>query len=433
MPRLSLAAFVLVVMALSVAHAQDTASLTVFSAMKQADRSLDEMKIWRRVPVSGELDLVLVLGTPPSLPFDMEFDGAGSGWWKTERKLGLFVQERGDRHRVFSLAIASGPGECFAELRRATATDTVIGCQGEKSDVHPHQKFVYDIRAKRLVSRSSYQPARIVRASSNGAVATMIAQTEAQDLVIDFVAGRVPEFRVTQRPRENSPGESVTAFRGMDRPEPGSSARFGPSGAFTLEISHSQDPFTDQSVVREGSRVYPLPRSTYEMFAKARPRRVEDGNGPDTIFAEQMGPWAIDGERLWFGKTFYDSEGFSGIGGLGYFDAGDRQFHIFTSPLVAEGAVSALSVGRDAVWASLVSNGEWGNSGEGLVRFDRATETFQRVDIGSGIGYQFLSAGDRLILTTDIGLAVLHQNDVKPYIIDRTTDGRWRVVAAEPF
>src|SRR5437016_4971832 len=65
--------------------------------------------------------------------------------------------------RVYSIALAPGFLDCEARIERATSTDTVVSCTGEKAYQGPNQKFVYDIRAKALVSRFEYQPFPMMR------------------------------------------------------------------------------------------------------------------------------------------------------------------------------------------------------------------------------------------------------------------------------
>jgi len=180
------------------------------------------------------------------------------------------------------------------------------------------------------------------------------------------------------------------------------------------------------------NRRYRLPRSSFDEFAKARPARVADGYGrEDTAFGDRIGPWHLDGETLWFGKTFYDGEGSTGIGGFGYFDTTRREFRVFTSSAIADSSVSALLVQPDAIWLALMRRGEYGDSGSGLVRFDRRTEVFQPFEIGDGIGRGFASVGELLVLATDQGITVLNHNEVRRYIVDQTTDRRLRVAAVE--
>jgi hypothetical protein len=93
------------------------------------------------------------------LSYPWSSGGAEAGNW------GSFCRSEINRIECFR-AIASGHPECAARILRATVTDTVIACGGEKSEIYPNQKFVYDVRARRLVSHFSYEPLKIYRARS---------------------------------------------------------------------------------------------------------------------------------------------------------------------------------------------------------------------------------------------------------------------------
>ena len=106
-------------------------------------------------------------------------------------------------------------------------------------------------------------------------------------------------------------------------------------------------------------KLYELPKSTYEEFARARPGRVKDGYRPDVAaFEEVIGPYQIVGERFWFGKTFYDGEGMTGVGGFGYFDPEERKYVVFFLPEIAPWSASALLVEEKDVWLGLVGHPE---------------------------------------------------------------------------
>ena len=66
-----------------------------------------------------------------------------------------------------------------------------------------------------------------------------------------------------------------------------------------------------------------------------------------------------------------------------------------------------------------------------VVRFDRESETYQRFETGESIGHEFVPVGDRLVMASHDGITVFHNDRAKQYIVDRTTDGRLRVVPAE--
>ena len=98
---------------------------------------------------------------------------------------------------------------------------------------------------------------------------------------------------------------------------------------------------------------------------------------------------------------------------------------------IAGGNAVGAVVEPNAVWLARVGHGEWGDGNGGVVRFDRRSETFQEfrtVDIG----WEFAPIGDRMLLATDGGVSVFLGDQVKEYIVDRTTDGRLRVAALDP-
>ena len=175
----------------------------------------------------------------------------------------------------------------------------------------------------------------------------------------------------------------------------------------------------------------PLPRTTYDQFAAARPRRVQDGYTREqtTEIQDSVGPWQEEGGRTWFGKTFYDGEGSNGVGGFGYLDWNDGKLHVFTVPEIADWSVSAIAVAPDAVWMTLVANGEWGPSSGGLLRYDRQTVAVRRFEFPD-VAVQLIRAGGKILAATDFGIAVVDGDRVKRYFIDRTPDGRLQVAAA---
>src|SRR5580658_3200125 len=92
---------------------------------------------------------------------------------------------------------------------------------------------------------------------------------------------------------------SATPLDPPEEPEPS-------FGGFHLAKQKKHDGEDYLVVVHDGG-TYPLPQS---------PKKQ-----PDSEFNETIGPHQVEGNRLWFGVTFYDGEGWTGTGGFGYFDA----------------------------------------------------------------------------------------------------------------
>jgi hypothetical protein len=159
--------------------------------------------------------------------------------------------------------------------------------------------------------------------------------------------------------------------------------------------------------------------------------KVKDGYVREqTNIEEQIGPWNLEEDNLWFGKTFYDGEGTNGVGGFGYFDAIARNYHLFTPPELAGWSVSAIDVEPNAVWMALAASGEYGGASGGLLRYDRRSGALRRFEFPD-IGVRFIRAGGILLAATDFGIAVVEDNLVKRYFVDRTAGGRLRVAPAD--
>ena len=417
----------------SVLPAATIADSAVFNIIKRADPTLITQKILYRNQVAPDLDLVIAIGSPAEWALRPD---STMITWSEKQELGLFLQERASPDTVYLLALTPGFLDCEARIERATSTDTVISCTGEKAYQGPNQKFVYDVRAKALVSHFEYRPFPMMRvftesgAKSGGAV---FVGSDTKRLVgVEFKPNGSPEFRILGD-AEATPwvGRVGTAQEWVGRsqilyavPDDTTPVHFGPSGALTFT--------TKQGIVDNRGKGYPLPQSTFDDFAKARSLRVKDNYvRENTIIYETIGPTQTDGDKLWFGKTFYDGEGNSGVGGFGYFDASDRQYHLFTPSELADCSVSAIRAEPDAVWLGIAQMGEYNGSPRGVLRYDRQTGTVRKYDLPDAV-YDLASSGDRILAVTSSGIAVIEGGRVKRYFVDRTTDGRLRVVDAAP-
>jgi hypothetical protein len=385
----------------------------VFSAFRQIDAGLSHFVQLQRTSVTEELDLIIAMGSPKAFP-------AETPWifWTEDRKIGLFLQEKNRPERVYLLGTKSGFPDCTARIERVTATDSVISCRGEKSQQFPNQKWVYDVRAKKLLRQWSYQPFAMYRIFSRSASASkpsgaVFIGSDRQRLIgVEYDPGPEPAFHVLS-------DAAAQPWAGRVRVAAGSEG-LPPRNVIYIENDRVPLPAT----------VPALPRTTYDQFAIARPQRVNNGYKREgTELNESIGPWQREDGRIWFGKTFYDGEGSSGVGGFGYFDQQDRKLHLFEPPEIADWSVSALDVTPDAVWMALVNNGEYGGSSGGLFRFDRRTDAARRLSLPD-IALRLAHIDGKILAATDFGFAVVEGDRITRFFVDQTTDGRWRVVPA---
>jgi hypothetical protein len=413
----------------SIAPAATVADLAIFNVIRQTDPALVNDRVVYRNMVAPDLDLVIAIGNPAEWGPDPD---SPAFYWGEKQKLGLFLQARALPDRVYLLTLAVGFFDCEGRIERATSTDTVISCTSEKPiRVWTNQKFMYDVRAKALVSHFAFQPFSMMRVLSDSGRTVFVGIDRVRLVAVEFRPGESPEFRILAK-REAAPWlarvRTSQGTEGMEQrqvlylvPEDPTPIRFGEANEFI---------FAGEFIVDSHGKKYPLPQSTYDELAKARPeflKAVYVSGGPR--IEETIGPVQPEGDKLWFGKTFYDSEGNTGVGGFGYFDATDRQYHLFALPEVTDFSISAIRVEPEAVWLGLCTRGEYGDGSGGVLRYDRETHTVRRYDLPDIVSGLVVSR-DRLVAGTDFGIAIIEGDQTRRYFVDRATDGRLRIAEA---
>jgi len=177
---------------------------------------------------------------------------------------------------------------------------------------------------------------------------------------------------------------------------------------------------------------HPMPSSTYADFVRARPERVEDGYDSTSGIGERPGPIEWDGSRIWFGKTFYDGEGSSGVGGVGYFDTVKSTYTFLKIPGIARWSVSTLLVDDQILWIGLVGHPEGPDYGGGLLRYDLKTGTTAKVSIDAVVRRIKRWSG-RYYLVTNAGVSVIEgERPIARFQIEPELDGTYALVRVNP-
>jgi hypothetical protein len=159
----------------------------------------------------------------------------------------------------------------------------------------------------------------------------------------------------------------------------------------------------DSSQLPPELRTHAMPQSSYADFARARPSRVTDGYGrDDTIIEEAPGPYQVIGPRIWFAKSFYDGEGNTGVGSLGYFDTGTSRYGFVPVGGLADWSGSAVLIETDAAFIGLVGNPEGETYSGGLLRYDFKSHTSKTFPIEEVI-HQIVRWKDRIYVATRTG------------------------------
>jgi hypothetical protein len=335
--------------------------------------------VLRRIPAGDGWDLVVALSSSTKTG------------WTTKDRVGLLLQN-GDR--VLPLAIEPGPNDdCSTRVERLTVAELVLSCVGEKWSTYSNQKFVYDVHARKVTSHFSYGPFLAERVLP-GPRFVMAAGERRLMVDVDPASGdpRVSGDRVPA-----APAESELAF-----------------GRFRLTKQKNRYG-SEHAVIAGNGKFYPLTQS-------ANQPDLEEMN-------EEVGPHQLEATRLWFGKTFYNGEGLTGVGGFGYFDTATASFRMFAPPEMAQWSVSAILVEADCVWLGLDHRGEYGNYPGALLRWDRNNETVRHWDVQSVVT-GIARGGDAIYLGATDGVAVLRGDRLVSYFVDRQSAvGPYRMAA----
>jgi hypothetical protein len=359
--------------------------------------------VLRRIPVDDRWDLAVALAS--SQPCQQ---APRPCWWNAVDHLEVLLQDRGDPEKLLPLAIEPGPNnDCSARVERFTSRELVLSCVGEKWATYANQKFVYDVAARKLVSHFAYAPFSAERVLPGP---RFVMTAGERHLVVNIDAA-------TGDPR-------VTGAAAPAPPE--SEAGFGSGGRFHLSRQKNRYGSEYPVIVSEG-KVYPLPQTDSQAWQKARPEDVAAHLHVDEAeMNEQIGPHQLEGGRLWFGKTFYNSEGLTGVGGFGYFDTATASYRLIAPPEIAAWSVSGILVEPGAVWLALYRRGEYGNYPGGLLRWDRNTTTVRRWEM-PWIATSIARAGDAIFMGTTDGIAALRGDRITSYFVDRSAAGQYRI------
>jgi hypothetical protein len=178
----------------------------------------------------------------------------------------------------------------------------------------------------------------------------------------------------------------------------------------------------------DGYYLYAMPQSTpdevFQRRPKLRGRIIEQSQ-----IQEQIGAYAFAGDRLWFGRTFYDGEGIVGVGTLGYFDLKQRMYRLFSLQALADWSTSAMLAEEDAVWAGMVHRPEGATYSGGLLRFEPSTGRTQvyRVD---DVIYRIERWRDALYIGTNNGVYVIRGGQTAGrYVFEPALGGAFEIIA----
>ena len=290
----------------------------------------------------------------------------------------LRVEEKADRNRAWELASLDKP--YGYELVRADSGSVVLRGESDYGFKGPYLKLFFDLQSNKVLRQIDYSDTAL----------SQISNAEAQRVL-------------------GIPSEMVNLLK------------------MPFE---SLSPFEPRKLPQEFLGTT-LPQSTYTEFARARQARVRDGYVKEgTAIEEVIGPYQIVGDKIWFGKNFYDGEGTTGVGAIGYFDRTTRKYDFLRIREVMDWSVSSLVVEGDTLWAGLVTHPEGADRAGGLIRHNLKSGVTRKYRVDEVI-YRIQRVGDSLYLNTSNGIYVLKDERLTRYLIEPDINGKPVIISEQ--
>ncbi|MFN8008771.1 MAG: hypothetical protein U0V70_17450 [Terriglobia bacterium] len=416
---------------------QDQAIVSLF---QKSEPDLKYFTVILRHRVSEQESVVLALGTT----YPVDNSPTQHFPWTSKDRLGLFLQKGAVSGQTYQLASEPGSSDnCSMKIERFTAQELVLACMKEKEAISENHKLVYDLPSNKLLSHFSYSSFGVFQILEDPTALKFVMSNPQKLLLVGLDPGTesfmiIPEekARITlaRIPMTESevPGEGPIR---TPQPPPDLTPPFGPGHRFSLSQETDKTWPSSWVVVEKLKGIvksYPMPKSEVKDWELARKDEATLRSIPPTKaeLKEQIGPHQLKGDRLWFGKTFYNGEGDTGVGGFGYFDPLRRAYHLYSPPEIHAWSVGAILVESEFLWLALQHFGEYGTSPGGLLRWDRKTEQVRMFRIDSVIS-QIRRYNGVLYLGANDGIIVLRDDRLQSFFVDQVNGNQYRIVARE--
>lgn len=168
-------------------------------------------------------------------------------------------------------------------------------------------------------------------------------------------------------------------------------------------------------------RFYPMPSPDKATLTRFRP-----GDSAFTINNGLGSFQELDG-RIWLCPDFYDSEGYTGLGGIGYFDMKERKYEVFYSSKTSGWGCSTLMAEKGKVWIGLLHRPEGTPGSGGLAAYDISSGEFSAYDIPAVINV-VRRVGDSLFMGTQNGIYTLSADGKVSFLGPRLDkDGKYQL------
>ena len=392
----------------------------VQDALKKGDASLDWFYVVAKKAVDAAYSVMVVEAAPtelrPGIPKRVPVP------WKS--LIGIFVVSANTNQvRLVLDTYPLGHTGEYPTLEQPTAHAAYVHFYSDYGLYHGSIKYIYDLSSQRPSLKIRYGILALTSSARENGKLRYLASFDQSErhatIVIEPRTGDAPPaYTITDAPAPPDFAEGPTRLATTDgqsvivenKTPPGQPHQ--PSGISVIGKSGSK-------------QHYPVPIPTMALYRKLLPDKQAPGEIEDDI-----GPFVLDGHKIWFASTFYDSEGVSGVGAVGAFDISTRHYDMRYLPEIVPWSGSAILLDGADLWIGLMRRPEGADYGAGLLRYNITNGAAAKYAVADYI-HTIDRLGDTLYCGTSHGLYTVRGNKVTQLRFEPDDKGKLIMVPRE--
>ena len=388
---------------------------SIQDALRKADASLNWFHVAAKKAMVDAAYSVMVVEAAPSEPRKLGVTQIGIFVVSAKTNQVRLVLDR------YPLSGTAG----FPTLERATAHVAYVHFYEDYGLYYGSIKYIYDLASARPPLKIRY-----------GILA--LTSSERRNGKLRYAASFGGSERHATIVIEPRAGDAAPAYSIADAPAPwawdlaAEPARLATTDGQSVIVANKTPPGQPHQasgiyVIGKsgGKQYYPAPIPTMALHRKLLP----DTQAPGEI-ENDIGPFVLHGHKIWFATTFYDSEGFSGVGAMGSFDISTRKYEMRYLPEIAPWSGSAILLDGADLWIGLMRRPEGAEYGAGLLRYNTATGAVAKYPVADYI-HTIDRLGDTLYCGTSHGLYTVRGSRVTQLRFEPDDQGKLVMVPRE--
>jgi hypothetical protein len=390
----------------------------VQDVLRKGDASLDWFRVVAKKAVDAAYSVMVVEASPTELRPGIARRVPVPGL----TRIGIFVVSgKANQVRlVIDTYPLSGTGG-YPTLEQATAHVAYLHFYSDYGFYHGSIKYIYDLSSQRPPLKIRYGILALTSSARRNGKLQYTASSGERHATITIEPGA---------------GDAPPAYSITDAPAPpdsaGEPAPLRTTDGQTVLVENKTPPGQPHQpsgidVIGKSGRkqFYPAPIPTMALHRKLLPGKQAPGE-----IGNDIGPFVLDGNKIWFANTFYDSEGVSGVGAIGSFDISTRKYDMRYLPEIAPWSGSAILLDDGNLWIGLMRRPEGADYGAGLLRYNRTTGAVTKYAVADYI-YTIDRLGDTLYCGTSHGLYTVRGNKVTQLRFEPDDKGKLIMVTRE--